>query len=77
MHTEIQYDAADNVDDITALRDMMNWLGQERYNDIRDSVRMMSNTKENQQYLRMALAIAGITGYPVNLFIKTYLGTGL
>lgn len=80
MHTTVNYDdIAHNRGPLAAreqaLKDMRDYLGLDRYNAIRRDVRTMARTSEQAKKLRLQFdLLAGISGFPVRVFIENWLG---
>lgn len=76
MHVEIDYNKlAPEAKKLTALQDLIDYIGIEKYRAIRQTVRKVPNTEDNRRSVEMQFALlAGVQGYPVAVFLDLNLG---
>ncbi len=80
-HYEKRYDDSEQaLNDRHALIDTIEYLGRAKYKDlVKCAILDYKNTQPHKkkgfhQYLRFALSIGGVQGYPVEAFARRYLG---
>ena len=70
MHTEIRYDTKNNpmLARDRAIADLIDWLGQAKYDELTPQFKAMKNDGMNLGQFRMWVSLAGVTGYPVEVW---------
>ena len=75
MHTDIDYSCySPEMAEQKALNDLREYLGEAQYTRLVKQVSRWPDTDDSATHIRTALGmVAGVEGYPVEVFIKRYL----
>lgn len=68
MHTNIKYDGTEQEKDAKAIEDIKEYLGEDKYSILV----ALAKSEAHIDYVENILGFAGIQGYPVNAFLRTY-----
>jgi len=68
-----RYDLADKPR--KALEDLEQWWGGETFKKMAEEISVLPDTKAQRESIRMSCGMfGGVTGYPIEVFMDTYLG---
>lgn len=69
MHYEINFTGTEAEKDAQAIKEIINWLGQEKFNDINEEFRAFGQPVTLGRF-SLLVSIAGIQGYPVQAWAR-------
>lgn len=75
MHHDIKYNDDDpKVNRARAIDDMKRWFGPEKFDELVKNVKLdiEEGRIKSTAYIRMAIGMGGVEGYPVKVFIEEY-----
>lgn len=75
MHHDIRYNDDDTkVNEAKAIQDMRDWFGNDKFEELVVNVKLdvEEGRIKNADYIRIAISMGGVEGYPVDVFIATY-----